>query len=95
MIITLQDSTHHMVEPESTIGIWIGDNDAEMVDDFDAVISDAELHDGRYSRSEAIKDAMQTHQTVIEAMDANGFDVSSMSTFEIRSTIRQAILDMD
>lgn len=95
MIITLQDSTHNMVEPESTIGIWIGDNDAEMVDDFDDVISDAELHDGRYSRSEAIKDAMQTYQAVIEAMEANEFDVSSMSSFEIRSVVRQAIIDMD
>lgn len=84
-----------MVDDETTIGVYVGHGEAEIIEDFDDVVSNAELHDGRYSRSESIKDAMQMHQTVIEAAEAAGIDIDGMSQFELRSIVRQAIIDMD
>ena len=84
-----------MVDDETTIGVWVGEGESELVDEFDETLSNAGLHDGRYSRSEAIKDAMQTHMAVVGAAQNEGFDIESMSIYELRSIVRQAIIDMD
>jgi hypothetical protein len=77
-----------MADDGTTIGVWIGPGDQQLVEEFDAVHNGG---DGTYSRSEAIKDAMRLAVSIEETMAEAGLehlDGRGRAAF-----VRQAILD--
>lgn len=74
--------------PTGTTGVWIGDEDAEMVAAFDARFK------ADRGRSAAIKEAMRLYLDVYEALDASGVDPDGFpSDREFRAWVRQAVVD--
>lgn len=49
----------------------------------------------RYSRSSAIREAMELYVEAINQMDKLGWDVEGMSQHGRRATIRQALITLD
>lgn len=71
-----------------TTGVWIGENDAEMLAEFDARFKQER------GRSRAIKDAMRLYLDVHETLDSDGVDAESFpSDREFRAWVRQALVD--
>jgi len=72
----------------TTIGVWIGPADRDLVAEFDAVHNDG---DGTYSRSDAVKSAMRLAVTIEETMAEAGLD--HLDGRGRAAFVRQAILD--
>ena len=71
-----------------TTGVWIGEDDAEMLAAFDARFKEER------GRSRAIKEAMRLSLDVHETLDAAGVDPDEFpSDRELRAWVRQAVVD--
>jgi len=79
-----------MVDDETTIGVWIGSGEGDLVDEFDAA---ANSGTGTYSRSEAVKRAMRVYVGVVRALEARDVGPTEQSDQELRSLVQQAVLD--
>lgn len=55
----------------TTIGIWIGEDDEALLDQFDRTFGRSEP---QWSRSEEVKRAMQMHMAVEDAIGDIGYD---------------------
>ena len=73
----------------TTIGVWIGEDDAELVDEFDELFG----MKPNYSRSKEVKRAMRTHITIELALREVGVE-EEIEPRERQHLLRQAILDL-
>lgn len=79
---------------DTTIGVYYAEEELDELEAFDDVA--AEFQDRRrYSRSRAVRDAMEMYQIVLETMDELGWPVADMSKRDRRAAVRQALRDME
>lgn len=72
----------------TTIGIWINPTERELVKEFDETMNSGR---GTYSRSTAVKEAMETAIMITEVLERRGY--GDLDARERRATVRQALLD--
>lgn len=78
--------------PGQNVPVYFAPDETDFLDRFDRV-ADKYQDKRRYSRSEAIREAMELYVEVLELMDNADLDVADMSPHSRRMTVRQALLD--
>ena len=78
-----------MVDAGDTISLWVGQDDVELLEEFDAYYKLES--DGPYSRGNRIKEAMELQLTIDQAIDEVGYDIDNPR--DKRNFVRQLILD--
>lgn len=78
-----------MVDVGDTISVWVGQDDVELVEQYDAYYKLRD--DGPYSRGEYIREGMELQLAVDEALDEAGIDISNPR--DKRAYIKQLIFD--
>lgn len=74
-----------------TVGIYYRDEEMDELEEFDEV--SYRHQDGRYSRSQAVRESMRMRKTVLETMEE--LDWPEMSEHDRRAAVRQALIDAD
>lgn len=79
-----------MVEKGDVAGIWIGDRDVSMVEEFDETFECGPNYAG--SRSDELKEAMRLAIAVRQTVDEFGYDIEGPP---LRHHVQQALLEKD
>jgi hypothetical protein len=80
-----------MSDDQKTVSAWFGPKDIQAVRRFDATHRTA--FNGSYSRSQRVKDSMETQRLLIDELSSRGFDIPEPGSREWRSLIKQLVID--
>ena len=72
----------------TTIGIWVGPNETDVVEEFDERMNSGR---GTYSRSESVKEAMRLAVMIEDVLESRGY--GGLDYRDREATVRQALID--